>query len=96
VADINENSDEDDEDDTGNPSQQAINALMQHKLAGLIGKSSGYIESLPVPIKRRVEGLKGIGTEYDKLVKEHKKEMYELEKKVRFKKKFPPFPFPCV
>jgi hypothetical protein len=88
VADINENSDEEEEDSARNPSQQAIGALMQHKLAGLIGKSSGYIESLPVPIKRRVEGLKGIGTEYDKLMKEHKKELYELEKKVRSVKFF--------
>jgi nucleosome assembly protein 1-like 1 len=65
------------------PSKQAISALMQHKLASLIGRSSGYIENLPVPIKRRVEGLKGISVEYDKLLKKHKAEMYELEKKVR-------------
>ncbi|KAF8329104.1 uncharacterized protein EI90DRAFT_3063194 [Cantharellus anzutake] len=78
IADIDEN---DAEDDDRNPSQAAINALMQHKLTSLIGRSSGYIESLPVPVKRRVEGLKGVATDYDAKLKEYKKEMYELEKK---------------
>lgn len=33
---------------------------MQDKLNSLVGRSSGYIESLPDHIKRRVEGLKGL------------------------------------
>ena len=92
VADIPEDarSDEDDEDENAaaalgaldGPSKQAISAIMQHKLQNLIGRSSGYVENLPVPIKRRVEGLKGISVEYDKLLKKHKAEMYDLEKKV--------------
>lgn len=92
VADIPEDARSDDEDDGENaaaalgaldgPSKQAISAIMQHKLQNLIGRSSGYIENLPVPIKRRVAGLKGISVGYDKLLKKHKAEMYELEKKV--------------
>jgi len=78
VSAIDEN---DAEDEDGNPSQAAINAVIQHKLSSLIGKSSGYIESLPVPVKRRVEGLKGVATGYDVALKEYKKEMYELEKR---------------
>lgn len=90
VADIPEGEGDDEDvdapellDSLDGPSKQAINALMQHKLASLIGRSSGYVEGLPVPVKRRVEGLKGISVEYDKLLKKHKTEMYELEKKVR-------------
>ncbi|KAF8304907.1 NAP-domain-containing protein [Clavulina sp. PMI_390] len=89
VADIPENDDDDDDADgpadalagLDEPSKDAINAIMQHKLASLIGKSSGYIENLPVPIKRRVEGLKGLGAEYDKLLKKQKAEMFALQKK---------------
>lgn len=93
VADIPEDArseDEDDDEDThaalgslDGPSKQAISAIMQHKLQSLIGRSSGYIENLPVPVKRRVEGIKGIAVEYEKLLKVHKSEMYALEKKVR-------------
>lgn len=79
VPAIDEN---DAEDDEGNVTHSAINAVLQHKLSTLIGKSSGYIESLPVPVKRRVEGLKGVATGYDVILKDHKKEMYELEKKL--------------
>lgn len=91
VADIPEDArseDEDDDEDAAaalggldGPSKQAISAIMQHKLAGLIGRSSGYVENLPIPVKRRVEGLKGLSVEYDALLKKHKDEMYELEKK---------------
>lgn len=98
VADIPEDArsedEEDDDDESGGPdpldgpSKHAINAIMQHKLQSLIGQSSGYIESLPVPIKRRVEGLKGISVDYDKLLKVHKAEMYALEKKASKKMMF--------
>lgn len=65
------------------PQQQAIlTQLVQGKLNNLVGKSSGYIESLPLEIKRNVEALKGVQTEYTKLQMEHKKEVLELERKV--------------
>jgi len=67
-----------------NPQQHAIlTQLVQGKLSGLIGKSSGYIESLPVEVKRNIEALKGVQVEFTKLQKEHKKELLELERKVR-------------
>ncbi|GJJ16323.1 hypothetical protein Clacol_010621 [Clathrus columnatus] len=64
------------------PEQHAIlTQLVQGKLSGLIGKSSGYIESLPVEVKRNIEALIGVQSDYIKLQKEHKKEVLELEKK---------------
>lgn len=65
------------------PQQQAIlTQLVQGKLNNLVGKSSGYIENLPLEVKRNVEALKGIQTEHIKIQKEHKKEVLELERKV--------------
>jgi nucleosome assembly protein 1-like 1 len=72
---------EEDEDNAGVP--PALLNMVQGKLAALIGKSSGYVESLPVAVKKRVEGLKGIQVEYSKIEVEYKKEVAELEKKVR-------------
>ncbi|KAF8584858.1 NAP-domain-containing protein [Ramaria rubella] len=64
------------------PQQQAIlTQLVQGKLSNLVGKSSGYIESLPLEIRRNVEALKGVQTEFTKLQKEHKKEVLELERR---------------
>lgn len=67
------------------PEQRAVLSQLVHgKLNTLIGKSSGYIESLPVEVKKNIQGLVGVQAEYIKLQKEHKKEVLELEKKVRF------------
>ncbi|GJJ09025.1 hypothetical protein Clacol_003246 [Clathrus columnatus] len=61
------------------PEQHAIlTQLVQGKLSGLIGKSSGYIESLPVEVKRNIEALIGVQSDYIKLQKEHKKEYMAL------------------
>ncbi|KAF2668980.1 NAP-domain-containing protein [Microthyrium microscopicum] len=62
----------------GNP---ALVALMQNKLNGLIGRSSGYIESLPAEVQRRVAGLKGVQKEHSKLEAQFQEEVLELEKK---------------
>ncbi|KAF4551584.1 putative nucleosome assembly protein [Elsinoe fawcettii] len=56
-------------------------SLMQNKLGSLVGKSSGYIESLPAPVRRRVAGLKGIQKEHSKLEAEFQEEVLALEKK---------------
>ncbi|KAF2158117.1 nucleosome assembly protein NAP-1 [Myriangium duriaei CBS 260.36] len=56
-------------------------SLMQNKLSGLVGKSSGYIESLPPAVRRRVAGLKGIQKEHAKLEAEFQEEVLALEKK---------------
>ncbi|EGS20970.1 putative nucleosome assembly protein [Thermochaetoides thermophila DSM 1495] len=56
-------------------------SLIQNRLGHLVGKSSGYIESLPPEVKRRVAGLKGIQKEHAKLEAEFQEEVLQLEKK---------------
>lgn len=63
-------------------------SMMQNKLSSLVGKSSGYVESLPAPVRRRVAGLKGVQKEHSKLEAEFQEEVLELEKK--FFAKFTP------
>ncbi|OQO03642.1 hypothetical protein B0A48_10307 [Cryoendolithus antarcticus] len=63
-------------------------SMMQNKLSGLVGKSSGYVESLPAPVRRRVDGLKGVQKEHAKLEAQFQEEVLELEKK--FFAKFTP------
>lgn len=58
-----------------------IVSMIQGKLDTLIGRSSGYVESLPPPVRRRVAGLKGVQKEHAKLEAQHKEEVMELEKK---------------
>lgn len=62
--------------------------MMQNKLQGLVGRSSGYVESLPAPVKKRVAGLKGVQKEHSKLEAEFQEEVLQLEK--RFFAKFTP------
>lgn len=54
---------------------------MQNKLSTLVGRSSGYIESLPPVVRRRVTGLKGIQKDHAKLEAEFQEEVLQLEKK---------------
>lgn len=85
VPDINEDN-EGEEEDANSPSnpafQNAMLGLVHGRLAGLLGKSSGYIESLPIEVKRSVEGLKGIQTKQTELQNQYKRECLELERKV--------------
>lgn len=62
--------------------QGALAGLVQNRLNDLIGKSSGYIESLPVEVKRSVAGLQGIQVKQTELQNQFKREVWELEKKV--------------
>ena len=62
--------------------------MIQGKLGSLVGRSSGYIESLPTPVRRRVAGLKGVQKEHAKLEAEFQEEVLQLEKK--FFAKFTP------
>jgi nucleosome assembly protein 1-like 1 len=55
--------------------------MMQSKLSSLVGKSSGYVESLPAPVRKRVTGLKGIQKDHSKLEAEFQEEVLQLEKK---------------
>ncbi|KAI5297153.1 hypothetical protein KEM55_005075, partial [Ascosphaera atra] len=59
---------------------QLVN-MIQGRLGSLIGRSSGYVESLPGPIKKRVAGLKGIQKEHAKIEAELHEEILQLEKK---------------
>jgi len=56
-------------------------SMIQGKLGSLVGRSSGYIESLPAPVRRRVAGLKGVQKEHSKLEVELQEEVLQLEKK---------------
>ncbi|KAL8972584.1 MAG: hypothetical protein Q9183_000477 [Haloplaca sp. 2 TL-2023] len=56
-------------------------SMMQSKLGSLVGRSSGYIESLPASVRRRVAGLKGVQKEHGKLEVKFQEEVLELEKK---------------
>src|SRR5947207_13192301 len=55
--------------------------MIEGRLGTLIGRSSGYIESLPLPVKKRITGLKGLQSEYSKLELKFQEEILELEKK---------------
>ena len=86
VPDITEDAEpaeegDDDEVATGGM-QSAMLGLVQGKLAGLVGRSSGYVESLPVEVKRSVEALKGVQVKQNELQNQYKRECLELEKKV--------------
>ena len=64
--------------------QQHMAGMVQSRLAGLIGKSSGYIEGLPVDVKLNVEALKGIQVQYYELQNKYRLECLALERKVCF------------
>ncbi len=66
------------------PSSQLL-SLIQGKLGTLVGKDSGYIDSLPKSVKNRVAALEAIQKDHLKLEEEFQKELLELEKKY-FKK----------
>ncbi|KAL8723439.1 MAG: hypothetical protein Q9225_000270 [Loekoesia sp. 1 TL-2023] len=56
-------------------------SMIEGKLGSLVGRSSGYIESLPAPVRRRVAGLKGVQKEHSKLEVQFQEEVLQLEKK---------------
>ncbi|PHH83536.1 hypothetical protein CDD82_7577 [Ophiocordyceps australis] len=55
--------------------------MIEGRLGSLIGRSSGYIESLPTPVRRRVAGLRAIQKDHAKLEAEFQDEVLQLEKK---------------
>ncbi|KAL7423496.1 histone chaperone [Cryptotrichosporon argae] len=89
VEDVPEDEDEDDagdDDVTGaNPASllaknPALLAMAQARLGSLVGRSSGYVESLPAPVKRRIDGLKGLQAEHAKIETEFQLAILEVEK----------------
>lgn len=84
VPDIAEDNEE---EEFANPTvgpelHSAMLGLVHGKLAGLLGRSSGYIESLPWKVKVNVEALKGVQVKQTELQNQYKRECLELEKKV--------------
>ncbi|GAO52823.1 hypothetical protein G7K_6890-t1 [Saitoella complicata NRRL Y-17804] len=69
-------------------SEEAQVSMIQGKLGSLVGRSSGYVESLPPAVRRRILGLKGIQEKHAKLEAEFQAEILELEKK--FLEKYKP------
>lgn len=62
--------------------------MVQGRLGALVGQSSGYIESLPAPIRHRLTGLKGLQTQHAVIEAQFQMEIFELEKK--FAEKYRP------
>ena len=73
--------------------QQHMVGMVQSRLAELLGKSSGYIEGLPVDVKLNVEALKGVQVKYNELQNKYRLECLELERKVCFLSSFCSFFF---
>ncbi|GAA5973798.1 hypothetical protein JCM11641_003163 [Rhodosporidiobolus odoratus] len=66
----------------GNP---AFASLVQGRLSNLIGRSSGYVESLPPAVQYRLTALKGVQRDHSALEAEFQKDIFELEKKYSLK-----------
>ncbi|MBW0545969.1 hypothetical protein O181_085684 [Austropuccinia psidii MF-1] len=71
---------------TGHAAAQMANhpllaSLVQSRLHGLVGRSSGYLTSLPPVIRQRVDGLNGLQSEHSKIEADFQKDVLELEKK---------------
>lgn len=62
--------------------------MVQDRLTSLVGRSSGYLESLPLPVRRRITALKGLQTSHQAIEAEFQIALYELEKS--FLEKFKP------
>lgn len=69
---------------SGSVGRAAMLDMVQGRLAGLVGQSSGYVESLPIEVKLSVEGLKGLQVKQTELQNQYKRECLALEKKVNW------------
>lgn len=65
---------------SGNP---ALIEAMQRGLMRMVGSSSGYIESLPAPVRTRIAHLEDLQDEYEGLEEKFEEEMKVLEEKYR-------------
>jgi len=66
----------------------AVMAALQGKLGSMVGQASGYIQSLPAPVKKRIKALKKIQLESTKIEAEFYKEVHALE--CRYHEKYTP------
>ncbi|KAF5356440.1 hypothetical protein D9758_009534 [Tetrapyrgos nigripes] len=82
VPDISEDNEEEGaEPDLSGAARDAMMGLVQGRLSSLVGRSSGYIESLPTEVKLSIEALKGVQVKQNELQNKYKRECLELEKK---------------
>jgi len=65
-----------------------VMAALQGKLSTMIGSNSGYIQSLPAPVKKRLKALKKIQFDSTKIESEFYKEVHSLE--CKYLEKFTP------
>lgn len=91
---------EDEEDDVPNSTATALGltsqlmqnphvlAALQSKMDGMIGTPSGYIQSLPKSVRRRLKALKKLQFESSKIEGDFYKEVHELE--CRYAAKYAP------
>jgi len=57
----------------------AVLSALQGRLGSIVGQSSGYIQSLPAPVKRRIKALKKIQLEATKIEAKFYSEVHALE-----------------
>ncbi|KAI3635975.1 hypothetical protein MIR68_005856 [Amoeboaphelidium protococcarum] len=63
-----------------------IMEALQGQLGQLVGQQSGYVQNLPAAVKRRVRALKGLQSQCNKLDREFRQRVMELEKEFMGKK----------
>ncbi|KAI3650360.1 hypothetical protein MP228_003841 [Amoeboaphelidium protococcarum] len=63
-----------------------IMEALQGQLGRLVGQQSGYVQNLPTAVKRRVRALKGLQSQCNKLDREFRQRVMELEKEFLGKK----------
>ncbi|WBW71329.1 histone H2A-H2B chaperone Nap2 [Schizosaccharomyces osmophilus] len=66
----------------------AMLSMIQGRLSTLVGKSSGYVESLPANVHARIYALKGLQNDSESIQVEYREKMLELERK--FEKMYDP------
>jgi len=77
---------EDDDEDSGKVAAKllrdpAVMAALQGKLNSMVGTNSGYIQSLPASVKRRLKSLKKLQFDAMKIEAKFYEEIHELEMK---------------
>ena len=70
--------------------------LWQAKLDELIGSSSGFIESLPLKVRRRIQYLEQLQETHDELVEAFDEELAALEEKYRLQYGAQPWALPVA
>lgn len=63
--------------------EQSMVKAMEKALGNLVGTSSGFLESLPGPVKARISYLEELQDEYNRLEEELEEQMKELELKYK-------------